>query len=378
MTKKLLKNCTLPDDRKNFQILIEDGQIAQISQNNCQIPCQNIIDMMGKIVIPGFIDVHIHGAGGGEFFKGETTEFQKATTTLLNYGVTGLTPTTIVNPENNFQQLTLIKETLEKGVRGARLLGLHLEGPFVNRKRKGGIPGASVLDYDRETLLKILNLLGDKLKMMTIAPEISPRMEIIDILLDHGIVPALGHTDINYADAHRAFEKGVRHVTHIFNAMPVLHHREPGPLLAIFERKDVSVQIISDGVHLDPAIVRYLYTSLGIDNCVCVSDGQSVIGLPDGDYDINGGIYQKNGEKATDKDGNLIGTALDVGHIAGKFQRFTGCSQKEAIQSVALNPAKVLGLQETTGALEAGMRADLVVLDSNGEAERVFLYGEPV
>ena len=257
-------------------------------------------------------------------------------------------------------------------------MGLHLEGPFINIKRKGGIPKTNVVKYSRSDLLKIIKILGKDLKMMTIAPEISPDLEIIDILLDDGIVPALGHTDISYKQAHLAFDKGLKHVTHIFNAMPSLHHREPGPLLAILERKDVSVQIISDGIHLNPAIVKYLFNNLGIDNCVCVSDGQSVIGLPDGQYNINGGIYLKNGEKATDIDGNLIGTALDVGTIAQKFQSFTNCSFQDSIQSVTLNPAKVLSLKDSVGSLVEGNFADLVILDKDNDIGKVMVGGEIV
>jgi len=373
--KLFLKNCRILESDTKVNIVISNNKISQILPFDEFVCYDNSYDMKGNKVLPGYIDLHIHGAGGGEVFKAEIEEFQKITSTLVKYGVTGITPTTIVNPENDYLQLRKLKDCMDHDFTGTRLLGLHLEGPFVNIIKKGGIPITSVRDYNRDELLKIINILGDHLKMMTIAPEISPNMEIIDILLEHNIVPALGHTNISYEKAHKAFDKGVKHVTHVFNAMPSLHHREPGPLLAILERKDVSVQIISDGVHLNPAIVQYLYNSIGIENCVCVSDGQSVIGLPDGKYDINGGLYLKNGEKATDIDGNLIGTALDVGNIAQKFQKFTGCTEFEANQSISNNPVKVLCLIDKYGSIEFGKIADLVVLDESGSIEQVFIDG---
>jgi N-acetylglucosamine-6-phosphate deacetylase len=287
------------------------------------------------------------------------------TNTLAQYGVLGTTPTTVVNSTNDFRQIRQLAESVDNFSSNSKIFGLHLEGPFVNPIKKGGIPNSSVVPYDRDLLLKIINILGDNLKMMTIAPEISPNMEIIDILLDHNIVPALGHSNIDYESAHIAFDKGVKHVTHMFNAMPPLHHRNPGPILAIFERKDVSVQIISDGIHLNPAIVRYLYKTLGINNCICVSDGQSVIGLPDGEYDINGGRYVKNGDRATDIDGNLIGTALDVGAIAKKFQQYTGCSQIEAIQTVTINPAGIVARDNIYDLTAGCMVNHLIAMDDD-------------
>ncbi len=371
MKTKLLKNCRLLDYANPVDVLLENNRITKISNSDFQHTNTEIIDLKNNWIVPGLIDLHIHGAGGGEVYKGTLPELQKMADTLFKFGIMGTTPTTIVNPQKDFEQLRVLKEALDKISPQIKIFGLHLEGPYVHPAKRGGIPAASVLPYNREELLKIIGILGDHLAMMTIAPEISPNMEIIDILLDHNIVPALGHTNINYTEAHNAFDKGIRHVTHVFNAMPSFHHRNPGPLLAILERKDVSVQIISDGVHLDPAVVRYLYRSLGIDNCICVSDGQSIIGLPDGKYDINGSIHVKNGGKATDLDGNLIGTALDAGIIAGNFQDFTGCTQAEALQTVTVNPARVLGVEDEFGIVAEGKIAGLVMVDDNWNIAKI-------
>lgn len=376
MKTLLLNNCKIFDQKGLVNLFIRDGKIEEISSSLQNNAADKIIDIAGKTLVPGFIDLHIHGAGGGEAFSGEISELKKMTAMLTSKGVTGIVPTTIVSSENDYQQLRKLNNVLEELKDQSGILGLHLEGPFINPVKKGGIPSQAICEYDRKKLLKIIQILGNNLKMMTIAPEISPNMEIIDILLDHNIVPSLGHTDISYSDAHLAFDKGVRHVTHIFNAMPPLHHRNPGPLLAIFERKDITVQIISDGTHLNPAIVRYLYHTLGVDNCVCVSDGQSVIGLPDGKYEINGGIYQKTGEKATDLDGNLIGSALDVGTIGRYFKNFTQCSPIEAFQTISINPAKVLNIDNDFGSITKGKNADLVVINEDMTPNRVILRGK--
>ena len=380
MEKLLLKNGYLSTYSSNsdkiLDLLIENGVIIDISNSELNIDHCKVIDLNGRMVIPGLIDLHIHGAGGAEVFNGDLTEINIMTSTLLKYGVSGITPTVVVNPENDYLQLRKLNDCLNNYQGQMRIFGLHLEGPFVNPIRKGGIPANLLRLYNKAELLKIIKILGKNLKMITIAPEISPNMEIIDILLDHDIIPALGHTNIDYEETHKAFDRGINHVTHVFNAMPSLHHRNPGPLLAILERDDISVQIIADGYHLNPAVVAYLYNQLGIDKCICVSDGQSVIGLPDGEYNINGGIYLKNGEKATDKADNLIGTALDVGSIANKFQNYCNCTYPEALKTITQNPAEALGLGDLYSSVEIGKIADLVVLGEDKQVEIVFVEGE--
>ncbi len=372
MKSKLIKNCILLTSPNPVNLLVKNHRILKISESEITHENTEIIDLQNQWVLPGFIDLHVHGAGGGEVFKATITEFEKITSTLYDRGLYGITPTTIVDPKKDFEQLRILKDTLDGLDSNLNMFGLHLEGPHVNPVKRGGIPQESVLPYRRDDLLKIINILGNQLAMMTIASEVSPDMEIIDILLAHDIVPALGHTNISYEEAHQAFDKGIRHVTHIFNAMPAIHHRNPGPLLAILERKNISVQIIADGAHLNPAVVRYLYNNLGIDNCICISDGQSIIGLPDGEYDINGNIHVKNGDKATDKDGNLIGTALDVGKIARNFQQFTGCSQQEALQTVTINPARILGLESIFDLSVGGSNLEqLIAVDKNWRISRI-------
>ena len=378
MKHTLLKNCQLLNNTQKVNILLKDDKIANISEYEILISKKETIDIQGKLIIPGFIDLHVHGAGGAEVFKGDLQQLHTMASTLLKYGITGITPASIVNPDNDYAQLRMLNQSLNNYDGKVKMHGLHLEGPFINPIKRGGIPISSVRDYNRDELLKIIKILGNNLKMLTIAPEISPNMEIIEILLDNNIIPALGHTNITYKEAHKAFDKGIKHVTHVCNAMPYLHHRNPGPLLAILERKDISVQIIADGAHLDPAIVNFLYNSIGIENSICISDGQSVIGLPNGKYNINGDYYYKKGNRATDANGNLIGTALDVGSIAQKFYKFTNCSFSEAIQTVTMNPAKILGIDNLYGTIKIGKKADFVIMDDDWNVNMVFVDGKLV
>lgn len=379
MNRVLLKNCQLYNQPvgKLVNISIADGRIVAIGDEVTE-SATNGIDVGGQIVSPGFIDIHIQGAGGCDILDGSVESLKVISRTLARYGVTGFLATSVMDPKKKNAHLEVLAEHWQDDFGGARILGLHLEGPFINPAKRGGIAESAIYPASEVALNEVFDITADSLKMMTIAPELKGSRKVIDRLLAHGCIPSLGHTTANYQQTKRAFDWGIRHVTHVFNAMPPLHHREPGPLLAILDSADVSVQIISDGVHLHPDIVRFLARSLGIGRCICITDGIQAIGLPEGRYEYNGREYVSQDGVARYDDGTLIGTALALNEIGARFQKFTACSLEEAVDSISLNPARLLGLDHRKGRLAPGMDADLVVMDRNFRVKLTMIGGKVV
>jgi len=197
--------------------------------------------------------------------------------------------------------------------------------------------------------------------MMTIAPELPGSTGLIRTLADSGVIASLGHSNATYDQAVQGFDAGITHVTHLFNAMPSLHHREPGPLGAILERPEITCQVISDGVHIHPSVVRLAYNALGPRRLIPITDGMQAMGLPDGRYVYNGIPYESKDGTARYEDQTLIGTALGLNQMLARLMRFTRCGRATAIQTATQNPAHMLGLGKTKGTLAPGKDADLVL-----------------
>ncbi len=346
------------------QILVQDGLIAALDRTIAVTePSILQIDVGGRIMIPGLIDVHLQGAGGADILDGSRPALQKISQTLARLGTTGFLATTVVHGDKPNHHLALAAENCELDLGGARILGIHLEGPFINAIKRGGISPANIYPASVAALNEIFQITQSHLQMMTIAPELPGNLELIGKLMDRGVIAAFGHSNATYAEARRGFAAGMNHVTHIFNAMPGLNHREPGPLLAIFETDAVSAQVIGDGVHLHPGIANLLFRLLGPERIIGITDAIQALGLPDGRYFYNEREYESRHGAARYLDGTLIGTALSTLQIALRLQTFTGCSLKTAIDTVSLNPARLLGIEARKGTIAVGKDADLVVLD---------------
>jgi N-acetylglucosamine-6-phosphate deacetylase len=216
-----------------------------------------------------------------------------------------------------------------------------------------------------EVLDKILDITAGKLAMMTVAPELEGGLEIIRRLTDSRIVASFAHSEANYEQTLEGIKAGISHVTHLFNAMSGVHHRAPGPLVAIFESQNVTAQIIADGVHIHPPILKLAFDILGPQRVVLITDGMQAMGLPDGQYIYNGIEYESREGAARYKDGTLIGTALGLIELVKRLISFTDCDLDIAVKTVTENPAKILGLADRKGSIEIGKDADLVLLDDD-------------
>jgi N-acetylglucosamine-6-phosphate deacetylase len=362
-----IKNCRLydrPSEQNPVDIYI-DGAIIQAIGRDIDFPGATIIDAGGRIAVPGFIDVHIQGAGGSDILDGTEEALRNISQTLAQTGTTAFLGTTVVKPAEGNVHLDIARNFVGKGLPGATMLGFHIEGPFINKKKKGGLSEECIYGSSPEKLDEIFSVTGDALKMMTIAPEMPGNLNIIKTLVNYDVIASFAHSDATYEETIRGFEAGINHVTHIFNAMPPIHHRKPGPLTAIFEHDEITVQIISDGHHLHPSIVRLVHRIIGGDRCICITDGMHGIGLPEGMYLYNGREYESKDGAARYLDGTLIGSTMSLGEIAVKFMNFSGCTFETAIKTVSGIPAKLLGIDNKKGSLQPGKDADIVVLDDD-------------
>lgn len=375
----LIKNAHLynSDSNEVTDILIHNNSISRI-EKNIQEETAQIIDAGGRTLAPGFIEVHLQGAGGSDILDNSSEALNNISKALGALGTTLYLGTTVVKPETDNAHLKTALEFVNKETGGAVLAGFHLEGPFINIRKKGGLNPTGIYEPSERALEEILELLGSSLKMMTIAPELPGNLKLIKNLVKNGTVASFAHSDAGYEETKAGFDAGINHVTHMFNAMNPLNHRAPGPIAAIAENKNVTAQLISDGHHLHPAVVNLAYSLLGAERCICITDGMQAMGLPEGRYTYNGREYTSKDGAARYDDGTLIGSTMSLGNIALKFREFTGCSLKQAIDTVTVIPAKLLGIYERKGSIEAGKDADIVIFDNDMSIHTTIIAGKAV
>jgi N-acetylglucosamine-6-phosphate deacetylase len=370
MTSFVITNCRLYDAGEQgplCTVLIADGAISRIEPADTSVRPERVLDAKGRILAPGFIDVHIQGAGGADVLDATPEALAAISQTCARFGVTGFLATTIYKPGRGNDHLHVAADCVGRDLGGARLLGIHLEGPFISPQKRGMIRPECLAQPSMSVLEQIFGLTGDGLRMMTIAPELPASLDLVQALREHGVIAAFGHSDA-----------GIRHVTHTFNAMPARHHREPGPLAAIFERPDVTAQVITDGVHIHPSMLRLAFVALGPNRFIPITDGMQAMGLPDGSYTYNGIEYEAKDGAARYRDGTLIGTALGLNGMLARLIRFTGCSLQTAIATVTENTASLLGLDQSKGAIKAGYDADLVLIDGDLDIHTTIVGGHVV
>lgn len=377
----LIKNTTLYssiNDSISYDILLTNGKIVSITPAGEITTKEPYIDASGLIAIPGLIDIHIHGAGGADSLDGTIAAFETISQALAKMGVTCFLTTMVIRPDEKNIHLQIASECTGKDLKGAELLGVYIEGPFINKKRRGGIDTGCITKPSPGIFEKILEISGNALKIMTIAPEIPGNDKIIAKLRKHNIIAAFGHSNANYEETKRGFNMGINHITHLFNAMNPLHHREPGPLGAVFENTGISFELISDSHHVHPVLIRFVRKIMGSCNMACITDGISSMGLPDGTYTYNKNKYTSAGGLARYLNGTYIGSTMSLGNIAKNFMAFTGAELKETIDTVTINPARILGIDRQKGSLEIGKDADIVLIDPSFNVHHTIIAGKTV
>jgi N-acetylglucosamine-6-phosphate deacetylase len=379
--KLLITNCRLfdaADDRQTTSILIEDGTIQQVGQIDSSTKVDHTIDANGRVVAPGLIDIHIQGAGGADVLDATPEALRAISQTCARFGVTGFVATTVFKPNQSNEHLALAAEYTGEDLGGAKLLGIHLEGPFIAPEKRGMIRPECLCAPSTQCLEEIQAVTQGRLRMMTIAPELPGSLQLIQRLVDGNVIASFGHSAASYEQTVEGFNAGISHVTHLFNAMRTLHHRSPGPLPAIFQTTDVTVQIICDGVHIHPAVLKLAFELLGPQRVIPITDGMQALGLADGSYVYNGVEYESRNGAARYKDGTLIGTAVGLSDMLQRLATFAQCPPHIAIDTATVNAARVLGLQERKGTIAPGKDADLVLLDDDNSVHATLVGGEIV
>ncbi|MEK4475586.1 N-acetylglucosamine-6-phosphate deacetylase [Paenibacillus sp. FSL R7-0048] len=345
-------------------VWISEGKVMRIDSGDISIPEGEYerIDGGGHLLVPGMIDVHIHGANGFDMMDGTEESIQEVSKACAASGCTSFLATSVSSTmEDLLEMIRSVKRVIGYEV-GAKIAGIHLEGPYLNPKRKGMQNEKYLRHPNLEEMKLIFQEAGSLIKMVTIAPELPGGMELLSFLKEQGVVIAIAHSDATYEEAKQAFAAGASHVTHCFNGMRPIHHRDPGIVVAAFEEKHVSLQAIVDNVHLHPAIIRLMHTMKGPEGMVLITDALQAMGLGDGNYIFGGHQVKVSGGIARLEDGTLASSTVTMNE-ALRYTVETGISLTDAVQMASTTPANILELQQK-GTITSGLDADLVLLDN--------------
>ena len=350
-------------------ILIEDEHIVAVGTESDA----ETLSLDGLTVLPGFIDVHIHGAVGVDVMEASANGLNEVSAYLATQGVTGWLATLVPGSDENYASVSAAVGEAMNHSAGARVLGIHYEGPFVNSAQCGALHTEYFKTYSSPKDLEALPVPEKAVRMTTMAPEVAGGVELVRELTKRGWVVSIGHTRAELQVLEDACAAGARHMTHFMNAMSPLHHRKPGPIAWGLSRDDVTVDMIADGIHLDPFMLRLLLKMKGANSITLISDAIAAAGKGDGDYQIWGEtISVKNGRTAN-ASGSIAGSVISM-LDAVKLLHSLGVSYVDLAQMASSNPARLLGLEDC-GSIEAGKRADLVALDQHGNVKLTLIGG---
>lgn len=361
---------------ENGVLKIEGGKIVYIGEKK-ESKIDNIdYDFSDFYISPGFIDIHIHGAFGGDFLDCKYEEIEKIAIFLASKGVVGFLPTIVTAPIKDMKEAV---EKLEKYMKdqknGAKALGVHLEGPFLNPKYKGAQPEEYIIKPDIDILEE---LYSPYLKVMTIAPEMDDGFKVIKYLKERNIVVSAGHTDASYDLMRDAVLNGVSHITHLFNGMRPLHHRDPGVVGYALANDDISVEVIADGYHLSDVVLKIVTKLKPKDRILLVSDAIMATGLNDGEYRLSNQKVIVKERKAVLESGSLAGSTLTMDRAIRNIIEMTGVSIVDAVYMASYSPARLLGIENRKGSIDVGKDADIIVFDKDFNIKVTMVEGKKV
>ncbi len=360
---------------EHASIQFSDGVITAIVPSgndpikNNDALCREVqyLDIDGDTIIPGLIDLHVHGCGGVDVMDDDPQALAKMATALLHQGTTAFLATTMTAAATKIEQVLTDANQESRWQFGAELLGFHLEGPCISDRYRG----AQKLESSEIEPSPVTN----QVKIITLAPELPEAAAYFGLAAQKGILLSAGHSGASYEQMQLAIEQGVRYVTHAFNAMPGIHHRSPGLITAALLDSRVTIELIADGVHIHPAVLELAIRLKGPNGIVLVSDGTRAVGLPDGDYELGGQTARLSNGRMTLPDGTIAGSALPLLAGVRLMTVSLGRPLYESVRLATLNPARVLGVDNRIGSLAIGKEATFLRLGQDWNVQQVWHQG---
>ncbi|RII13738.1 N-acetylglucosamine-6-phosphate deacetylase [Streptomyces sp. YIM 130001] len=350
-------------------IVDESGRIAGHAAEGAPA-----LDLSGHWIVPGFVDIHNHGGGGGSFTSGTVDEVLTGVRTHREHGTTTVVASTVTGDMDFLaQRAGFLSELTEQG----EIAGIHFEGPFISPCRKGAHSEELLRDPDPAEVRKLLDAARGAARMVTLAPEMAGGIDSVRLLAEHGVIAAVGHTDATYEQTAEAIEAGATVATHLFNAMPALGHRAPGPIAALLEDERVTVELINDGTHLHPAALELAFHHAGPDRVAFITDAMDAAGFGDGRYMLGPlEVEVKDSVARLVEGGSIAGSTLTLDRAFKRAVTVDRIPPGDVVRAISENPARLLGAFDRVGSLEPGKDADLVVLDAEFDVKGVMRKGE--
>ncbi|MGY1436438.1 N-acetylglucosamine-6-phosphate deacetylase [Streptomyces reniochalinae] len=360
----------LPDGvREDATVTVEDRHLVDAAGPGEAAE----LDLGGHWIVPGFVDMHVHGGGGASFSAGTHEESLTVIDTHRRHGTTTMAASTVTGDLDDLsRQAGSLSELVEQG----ELAGIHFEGPFIACNRRGAHEESLLRDPDPGDVRKLLDAARGQAVMMTLAPERPGGLDSVRLLADSGVIAAVGHTDGSYESTREAIDAGATVATHLFNAMPPLGHRAPGPVTALLEDPRVTVELINDGIHLHPAALQLAFRAAGADRVAFITDAMGAAGMGDGRYPLgNLEVEVREGVARLVEGDSIAGSTLTLDRAFKRAVTVDGLPVTDAVAALSANPARLLGVADRVGSLEPGKLADLVVLDQQFEPAGVMRHG---
>jgi N-acetylglucosamine-6-phosphate deacetylase len=363
-------------------VRVRAGRIEAMGRGTGEFarPDDDVVDLAGRWVLPGFVDIHVHGGGGMSFTDGDDHQAGQVAEFHARHGTTSIVASLVTAPLAELEhRAAMLADLAADGV----IAGVHLEGPFLSAARCGAQDPRYLIPPDRAVLARLIKAGRGELRMITIAPELPGALDLVKDTVDAGITAAIGHTDATAAEASAAIDAGASHATHLFNGMRPLHHRAPGAVGALLDRREVTCEVIADGVHLADPVVRVVASAAGPGRLALVSDAMAAAGLPDGRYRLGsqqvrvaGGVARlAGGDSGTDATAAIAGSTVTVADLVRRAVGEIGLSAPAVAAAASGTPAQAIGLADQAGALQPGRAADLVVCDNDFRTVAVMKAG---
>ena len=369
------------EDKKFYlgSVSTEDGLFSEVHVEK-ELSEEEAFACEEEFLIPGLIDIHFHGCLGQDFCDGKREAIECLAKYEIEHGVTGICPATLTLALEDLDTvLFLAKDYAKEGERPgeARLLGINMEGPFISHVKKGAQNEKYILKCDEKILARFMESSGGLVKFVGLAPEENPNFEEFIKKAKGKVKISLAHTNADFQTALLAYRAGASHAVHLFNAMTGLDHRNPGVVGATVESKEVYAELITDGIHVHPVMVRAAFTLLGEDRVVLISDSLRSTGMPDGIYDLGGQKVRKEGKRCTlVEGGNLAGSVSNVFDCMKTAVQSMKIPFRSAILASTINPAKALGGEKTVGSISVGKKADYLLLDNALNIKAIYQSGK--